>query len=451
MALSGLEIYKLLPKTNCKECGQPTCLAFAMKLAAKQAELSACPHVSDEAKASLEAAGAPPIRLVTVGAGDSKIEVGNEVVMFRHEKTFINQPGIVVKVKDTQAADEVGSTVQSVAGYSVERVGMDLRLNGIAIENASGDAGTFAKCVEFVASKTSLPLVLMSQDPSAIEAALNVAAAGKPLIYAATVENWEGMAAAAKKAGCALAVRDSGGLQGLANLAEQVTKAGVADVVLDADGNGLSNSLANTVQIRRMALRKNFRLLGFPMITFPSRYATTPEEELIAAAQHIVKYSGIVVLDSFDPSMVYPLMTLRQNIYTDPQKPIQVKPDIYTFGEVTDKSPLLITTNFSLTYFTVAGEVEASGVPTWLLIADSEGMSVLTGWAAGKFDAEKIAKTVKTSGIADKIAHRSLVIPGAVAGLSGEIEEELPGWHIKVGPREAVDISAYLKQVWKPD
>ncbi|MBI4319553.1 MAG: acetyl-CoA decarbonylase/synthase complex subunit gamma [Chloroflexi bacterium] len=451
MALSGLEIYKLLPKTNCKECGQPTCLAFAMKLATKAAELSACPYVSEESKMALESAGAPPIRLVAVGAGQKKLEVGNETVMYRHDKTFFHPPGLVIRVKDTQSADEIAATVQTVNDYGVERVGLQLTLNGIAIENTSGSAEAFAKCAELVKSKTDQPMVLISAEPAAIEAALNAAGATRPLVYAATKENWEAMAAAAKKHGCPLAIRDGDGLAGLANLAEQVTKAGVTDVVLDPDGKSLTDSLALMTQVRRMALRKNFRLLGYPMITFPSRGASSPEEEVIAAAQHITKYGGIVVLDNFDPSQIYPLMTLRQNIYTDPQKPIQVKPEIYPFGEPNEKSPLLITTNFSLTYFTVAGEVEASGVPTWLLIADSEGMSVLTAWAAGKFDAEKIAKAVKTSGIADKIGHRKLVLPGYVAGMSGEVEEELPGWKIAVGPREAVDISPYLKTVWKPD
>ncbi|MBI2954005.1 MAG: acetyl-CoA decarbonylase/synthase complex subunit gamma [Chloroflexi bacterium] len=451
MALSGLEIYKLLPKTNCKECGQPTCLAFAMKLAAKGAELSACPHVSEESKAALESAGAPPIRLVAIGSGDQKFEVGNETVMYRHEKTFYHQPGILVRVKDTQAADAVVVTVQQVQNYSVERVGINITLNGIAVENASGNAQTFAKCVELVRSKTDMPLVLMSQDPAAMEAALAAAGDSQPLIYSATAENWEAMAGLAKKFKAPLAVYAADGLGGLANLTDQITKAGVADLVLDPSAANVNSTLASLVQVRRHALRKNFRPLGYPVITFPSRLASTTEEETVIAAQHIARYSGVVVLDNFDPTLIYPLLTLRQNIYTDPQKPIQVKPDIYTFGDPGDKSPLLITTNFSLTYFTVAGEIEASGIPTWLLIADSEGMSVLTAWAAGKFDAEKIAKTVKTSGIADKIGHRKLVLPGFVAGMSGEVEEELPGWKIAVGPREAVDISPYLKGVWSPD
>lgn len=455
MALSGLDIYKHLPKTNCKDCGFPTCLAFAMKLAAKQAELSLCPHVSEEAKQVLDAASAPPIRLIAVGTGDAKIEVGNETVLFRHDKTFFHEPGLFVRVKDNQPEADVAKLVQTVAGYSVERVGMNLRVNGFAVENASGDAQGFAKCVGLVKGKSDLALILMAASPAAMDAALAVAGSDKPLIYAATEDNWEAMVELAKKYQCPLAVRAKGegdpsasseqALSALATLVEQVTKAGVADVVLDPGAKGLRASLEAQTIIRRLAIRKNFRLLGFPTIVFAGEGADSPLEEAVNASQAIAKYAGFIVLDSFDPSLVYPLLTLRQNIYTDPQKPIQVKPDVYAFNEPKDSSPLLITTNFSLTYFTVAGEVEASGVPTWLLIADSEGLSVLTAWAAGKFDAEKIAKTVKGSGVSDKVSHRKLVIPGAISGLSGEIEEELAGWKVVVGPRDAVDISPFLK------
>jgi acetyl-CoA decarbonylase/synthase complex subunit gamma len=447
MGLSGLDIYKLLPKTNCKECGFPTCLAFAMKLAQKGAELSACPYVTEEAKAALAAASAPPIRLVTVGKGERKIEVGNEVVLFRHDKTFYHQPGLVIRVKDNDP--NLGDVAAQVDGYVVERVGMKLTLNGIAVENASGDVATFAKAVETVQAKSTLPLVLISSNAGAMEAALKVAAADKPLVYAATPGNWSAFTELAKTYACPLAIRDSGDLSALATLAENVTKAGVADVVLDPGTRGLADSLATSTQLRRLALKKNFRLLGYPVIAFAGEGASSVEEEAIAAAQHIAKYSGIIVLDHFNPHVIYPLMTLRQNIYTDPQKPIQVSPGLYQVGEPKENSPLLITTNFSLTYFTVSGEVEGSGVPSWLLVADAEGMSVLTAWAAGKFDAEKIAKTVKTSGIEEKISHKKLVIPGYVATLSGETEEELPGWQIMVGPREAVDITPYLKNVWK--
>lgn len=449
MALSGLEIYKLLPRTNCKKCGFPTCLAFAMKLAAKQAELSACPTVSDEAKAALEAASAPPIRLITLAAGDRKIEVGNETVLFRHEKTFYHQPGLIVRIRDTQGAEEIKKAATEAAAYSVERVGIRLGLDGLAIENASGDPAQFASTVAAARSAADMPLILMSDNPAAIKAGLEKAAGTTPLVYAATEANWQEMAAAALAGKAALAVRGSGDLTALAALVEKVKGAGVEDIVLDPGATGLAASLAAQTQLRRLALKQNLRILGYPTIVFAGDGAGSPGDEIVAAAQAIAKYAGLVVLDHADAATVYPLLTLRQNIYTDPQKPIQVSPGLYEINNPKPDSALLVTTNFSLTYFSVAGEVEGSGQPAWLLICDAEGMSVLTSWAAGKFDAERIAKAVKASGVEGKINHKKLVIPGLVATLSGELEEELPGWEIRVGPREAIDIPAYLKNVWK--
>jgi acetyl-CoA decarbonylase/synthase complex subunit gamma len=445
MALSGLEIYKLLPKTNCKECGYPTCLAFAMKLAAKQAELSDCPYVSDEAKEKLAAASAPPIRLVTIGSGEKKVEVGNETVLFRHEKTFFHQPGLFVRLSDTMALPDFEAAVEEIQGYGLERVGIPLWVDGIAIDNASGDAATFAKCVAAARAKTEQPLVLISTDPAAMAAALENTDGASPLIYAATADNWKEMAELAVKHKAPLAIREDGNLGALAELAEQVKGAGLEDIVVDPGVRDPHDTLVALTQLRRLALKSNFRPLGYPIITFPGEGADTPEQEVILAGQHIAKYAGIIVLDHFDAAGMYPLLALRQNIYTDPQKPIQVSPGVYEINNPTADSPLLVTTNFSLTYFSVAGEVEGSGKPTWLLIVDSEGMSVLTGWAAGKFDAEKIAKSVKQFDVASKIHHQKIVIPGLVSGISGELEEELPGWEIMVGPREAIDIAAYLK------
>lgn len=447
MALTGLEIYKLLPKTNCKECGFPTCLAFALKLAAKSAELSACPHVSEQAKAALESASAPPIRLVTIGSDGKKFEIGNEVVLFRHDKTFYHQPGLALRVKDSEPLDRVAAAVAEAASYSVERVGFNLTLDAIAIENASGDPGAFMKCLEVVKANSQLPLVLMSKSPASVEAALAAGAGSRPLIYAADSENWEAMAALAKKFECPLAVKANGSLEELATLTEQLAKAGLQDLVLDPGTRGPAETLAQLTQLRRLAIKQNFRLLGFPIISFPGEGAESLEQEAILAAQHIAKYSGVIVLDHFDPATVYGLLTLRQNIYTDPQKPIQVTPGIYKFNDPEPNSPVLITTNFSLTYFSVAGEVETSGVPTWLLIADAEGLSVLTAWAAGKFSSESIAKFVKSSGINDQVERRVLTLPGMVAVLSGELEEELPDWKITVGPKEAVELQGYLKEL----
>jgi len=447
MAPTGLEIYKLLPQSNCKECGFPTCLAFAMKLAQKGTDLDKCPRVSDEAKAALDAASAPPIKLVTIGAGDRAFSVGNETVMYRHEKTFFHEPGLVIRVKcdDPQIAE----VAARVADYGLERVGMPLSLNGLAVEHSAGDAAAFAAAVAAArAAAPGLPLVLMSSDPAAIDAALAGGVADdKPLVHAATAENWQAMAEVARKHGCPLVIRsEAGDLDGLDALSEQVRGAGVEDLVLDPGTASIGTDLVAFTQLRRLALKKGARSLGYPIIAVAT--APTWQAEVARAAQAVDKYAGVVVLDHFEPGVLYSLLTLRQNIYTDPQKPIQMEPKLYEIGAVSADSPVLITTNFSLTYFSVAGEVEGAGIPTWLLVADSDGQSVLTGWAAGKFDAEKIAKTVKESGIENKVGHKKLVIPGHVATLSGEVEEELPGWQIMVGPRDAVDIPTYLKTMW---
>jgi acetyl-CoA decarbonylase/synthase, CODH/ACS complex subunit gamma len=447
MAMSGLEIYKLLPKTNCKECGFPTCLAFAMKLAAKQVELDACPYVSADAKEALSSASAPPIRLVKLGTGEREFQVGNETVMFRHEKTFFNKPGLALRIRDTEATEAIASAVEAVRAYSVERVGITMTFNAIAIENASGNSGTFVDVVKAIRAKTELPFVLISNSADALKAALSAEGGHRPLLYAATASNWEAMAAVAKDAGVPLAIRSRDGLDELADLAKKAADAGVADLVLDPGSRDLAGSLAQVTQIRRLALKKNFRPLGYPIITFPGEVADTEEGEIVAATQYVAKYAGVIVMDHFDPAVAYPLLTLRLNIYTDPQKPISVDPGIYEFNNPTADSPLLTTTNFSLTYFSVAGELDSSGIPAWLLICDAEGLSVLTAWAAGKFDAETIAKATKTFNVAEKLSHKRITLPGHVAVLSGELEEELPGWEIRVGPREAVDIPAYLRAI----
>ncbi len=453
MALSGLQIYKLLPgglkpphpKANCKECGYPTCLAFAMKLAAKQAELSACKYVTDEARRELESASAPPIRLITLSADGNKMEVGNETVLFRHEKTFYHPTGLFVRVRDTQPRAEIEAFVRQVETFSVDYVGIALRLNGFAVEAASGNANTFADCVATVATMSKLPLILMAKDASVLAAGAKRTTGRTSLLYAAEASNWQAMAAVAKEQKCPLVVRHDDDLGALAALAEQVKGAGIEDIVLDPGARGARASLHALTHIRRLALKKNFRPLGYPVIAFPGEGTSDPELESLLAGQQIAKYAGIVVLDHFRPATAYALLVLRQNLFTDPQKPIQVEPGIYPLNNPQPDSPVLVTTNFSITYFSVANELESAGYPAWLLVADAEGMSVLTAWAAGKFDADKIVKTVRGTGIADKVNRRVVIIPGHVAVLLGELEEELPDWRVLVGPREAVDIGAFLK------
>ena len=365
-------------------------------------------------------------------------------MLFRHEKTFVHETALLVRVQDDAA--DLAERAKAASEYAVERVGMTLALNGLLIEAHAGDAATFVKAVETVhAACPGTPLVLSSDDPAAIEGALAIVGAEKPLIHAATAANWQAMADLAKKAECPLAIR-ADSLDGLAELSAQVSGAGVVDIVVDPATQNLRDGLAMGTLLRRLALKKNMRSLGFPVMAYVGR--DDLYDEAAQASSAICKYAGLVVLDHVDPALFYPLIALRQNIYTDPQKPIQVEPKLYQVGTPGPDSPLLMTTNFSLTYFSVSGEVEGSGKPCWLLVADADGQSVLTAWAAGKFDALKIAKTVKDSGIESKLSHKKLVIPGHVASLSGECEEELPGWQIMVGPREAADIPSYLKTAW---
>jgi acetyl-CoA decarbonylase/synthase complex subunit gamma len=448
MSLTGLEIYKMLPQTNCKDCGYPTCLAFAMKLAAKQAELKDCPHVSEEAAAKLAAAAAPPIRLIEFDGGNGRVKVGNETVLFRHEKTFYHKPGLFLRLKVTDGPEAIVEKVQQASAFMADYVGIELPLDGFALDGENADPEAMASVVSAIKEQSKRPLILMTEDPATAKSGLAAAGDTRPLVYAATPENWQPMSDIAKEAGTPL-VASAPDLDSLAELTQSLLDAGQTDLVLDPQVHGYLERLEKLTAVRRLALRGPFKPLGFPVITFPGMDDTV--DPTMAAAQDIAKYAGIVVLDEFDPASLYPLLVLRENIYTDPQKPIQVQPGLYEINGPSSDSPLLVTTNFSITYFSVANEVEGSGWPAWLLVVDAEGQSVLTAWAAGKFDAETIAKAVKSFGVEDKAGLKKVILPGHVAVLSGELEEELPDWEIMVGPREAVDIAGYLKAMWPSD
>ena len=444
MALSGIEIYKLLPKTNCKDCGFPTCMAFALKLAAKQVELSACPHVSEEAQAQLAASSEPPVRLITLKADGNELSVGNEVVLFRHEKTFYNKPGFFFRVKDSEDEAEIKTRVKEIDSYSVNYVGIDLFVDGFAVQATSGDSAAFAKCIQAVRALSKKPLILISDSPDVLKAGLEALEDESPLLCCADPDNWEAMSELAAEKKTSLAVT-ADTLEALADLTQKIKDNGVADLVLAPSGRDFSTSLLQNTIARRLALGKNFRPFGFPILAFPGD-TDDPDLEVPLAAQAVAKYAGFIVMDHFSPETIYSLLVLRENIFTDPQKPIQVQPGLYEINSPTADSPLMVTTNFSITYFSVANELESSGMPAWLLVADAEGMSVLTAWAAGNFDAERIAKDVKQFNVEEKVGKKQIVLPGHVAVISGELEEELPGWEIKVGPREAVDLPSYLKQ-----
>jgi acetyl-CoA decarbonylase/synthase complex subunit gamma len=441
MAMTGVQIFKLLPKTNCKKCGHPTCLAFAMKLAQRAASIEDCPDISDEAKETLGAASAPPIRPIQIGLGDSASKLGEETVLFRHEKKFVHPCAFALEIKDTDADAE--AKIAEVVGSEIERVGQKVKVNLIYISNDSGDAGKLEDLAKLVAANApDTGVVIATSNADAGSAALKHFENKKPVLCCATAENFEDMANAAKHGGASLVV-SAPGVEAASVLTEKVKEAGVEDIIIDTQAKTAKEIIEHNTLVRRAALKKSFKPLGYPTITFVQREDNMLETLVTNVA--IAKYSGIVVLSSIEKWKNLALFTLRQNIYTDPQVPMQVKQGIYKIGEPDANAPLMITTNFSLTYFIVSGEIENSKVNARLAVMDCEGLSVLTAWAAGKFTASKIAAFILESNVGDEITNKELILPGHVAILSGALEDKLEGWKITVGPREANALPAYLK------
>jgi len=446
MALTGIEIFKMLPKTNCKECGFPTCLAFAMGLATAKAELDKCPYVSEEVRDKLAEASAPPIRPVKIGMKEGVKTIGGETVMFRHEKTFFN-PTLIAGLITTAMTDaEVDAKIAQFNKLKYERVGLTLRPELLAILDANGDAAKFGALAKKVMDGSDGGLILCSENPDVVKAGAEAAKERKPLIGIATPANADAMGALAKELGLPL-IAKAKGYDDLAALTTKLTGMGLKDLVIDAGSRGLREAFQDQVVIRRAALGPKFRPFGFPTITCPAQMTEDPVMEKLYAAVFIAKYGGIVVVNDLSADGIFPLLLQRLNIYTDPQKPMMITPGIYEMGTPGPDSPVAVTTNFALTYFIVSGEIEGSKISTWLLIQDTEGLSVMTSWAAGKFSGDSVAHLVKKCGIADKVKTRTLIIPGYAAGISGDLEEELPDWKVSIGPREASHIPAFLKNL----
>ena len=448
MTLTGIEIFKLLPKTNCGDCGVPTCLAFAMTLAAGKADLSKCPHLSEEAKAKLAEASAPPILPVTIGAGDTALKIGGETVMFRHEKRFENAPGIAILISDKMSDSEVDARLKRVNDLVYERVGMTLRAKLVAIKSETGDAARFAALAGKVKTGSDANIILMSEKVDILAAGAKACADRKPLLYAATKDNLDAIAALAKETACPIAVKATN-IEEIAALTEKLTAAGIKNIVLDTGSRGVRKALEDQIILRSAALNKKYRPLGYPTIVFPCEMTDNPMKEALIAAMFIAKYAGIIVLSDFQGESLFPLLVTRLNIYTDPQRPMTTKQGIYEINNPDENSPLMVTSNFSLTYSIVSGEIENSKVPSYLFVKDTEGLSVVTSWAAGKFSADSIGQAILKSGITDKIKHRKLIIPGYIAAERDALEEEMPGWEIQVAPKDAADITPFLK-AWKP-
>ncbi len=446
MGLTGIQIFKMLPKTNCGECGVPTCLAFAMNLASGKAELDACPYVSEEAREKLDEASAPPIRPVAIGAGTRAFKIGGETVMFRHEKTFFNPMGLAVLVPSDMDPAALDEKLKEWNALQYERVGLNLRPELIALKDVNGDSGAFGAAAEKIAKESEFGLVLMTENMDVMKAGVEASAFKKPLLYAATADNADDMGALAKKSGLPLAIK-ADDVDGLIALSDKLTGMGLKDLVLDSGAREIKQLFQDQIAMRRAALKSGNRSLGFPTITFPCEMASNIDTETLIASMLIAKYAGIGVLSDFKGESLFPLLLERLNIYTDPQRPMTVTEGIYEIGTPDENSPVLITTNFSLTYFIVSGEIEGSRVSSWLLVKDTEGLSVMTAWAAGKFAGDEVGMFIKKCGIADKISHKKVIIPGYSASISGEMEEELPDWEIMIGPRDAALIPKFLKDM----
>jgi len=453
MALSGLQIQKLLPGTNCKECGSSTCMAFAMKLAAKKAMLCECPYASDEAKQTLGAASEPPVKGVKIGA-EIVSPIGEETVMYRHEKTFVNKPVIAVNLDEGTDL----SLAEKIRAYRPVRVGEELYVGAIAVtQKNDSEPAAFADYCAKVYEKTKLPLIIRANNIASLDKASSATVGSHSILCINTAPNaphsspltphylnTDEAVNMAKRDNQVLAIT-APDLDGIFGLATMIKGNGFNDLVIEFQTHSLSETFQTNSIARKAALKNNVKALGYASLRFIN--TGNAMDDTIAAVTEINKFGGIIVLPSFDPAQLITLLALRQNIYTDPQKPIQVEPKLYAIGEPDKKSPVFVTTNFSLTYFLVSGEIENAGISAWLIIPECEGFSVLTAWAAGKFSGASIGKFIKELELEKQVDTRTIVIPGYVAQISGELEENLPGFKVLVGPAEAADLEGFIKNV----
>jgi acetyl-CoA decarbonylase/synthase complex subunit gamma len=440
--LSGLQVFKLLPKTNCKDCDYPTCMAFALQLAAGKAAVSACPHLAADVRATLADAATAPVRRVEIGPAAGRTIVGEETVLYRHDKRFEHAPALAVLVDDSLNEQGFDGLLEEFRHQRFERVGEILRPRLLAV--ASADRDRLKSRVRKAAEHTGAGIVIVSDDPEALLAAGEPIKESRPLLCGAGPVTFERVAEVARTLDVPFVLRGQN-LEELAGLGRRALDAGFEQVVLEPVVETAGDALQAHVFVRRAAVRDKIKALGFPTIAFPCRLTDDPLLQTVLASALVAKYAGIVVVNTIDPAHNLPLLALVQGLFTDPQKPMMVDAGIYPIGGPGPESPVLLTTNFSLTYYTVVGEAENSKVPVWLLVMDVEGQSVLTAWAAGKFVADAIAPFVKKSGIEDKVAHRRLIIPGCVAAIRAELEAELGDWEVFVGVREAADIPRYLR------
>lgn len=448
MALKGAEIMKRLPKTNCKECGYATCFAFAMKLATGGAKLEDCPYLPPGVKAELEAAMAPPIKLVTIGVGENALVIGEEEVMFRHEKTFFHEPGIAILISDKESDSDIEKKIKAIKELHFERIGKELKINLLALSFESGDKTKFETLVKKTYETTDIALILVCNNIDVLFSAATLCADRKPLVYPITKENIDLAIPKLKELRTPAGVKGES-IEEIVSLTSTLKEAGLEEIILDPGSKNVREGIRDQTLIRRAALKKGFRPLGYPTITFPCFMYQDKFKEALAAAAFITKYAGIIVISQADKHFLFPLLVHRFNIYSDPRRPMTVEEKVYEISEPNEYSPILISTNYALDFFIVSGAIEEANIPAYLCIKDTGGIGVMAAWTSGKFNGEAIADFFKKYGIENKVKHRKLIIPGVAKKLKEELEEELPDWEIIFGPIEGSDIPKFLSEGWK--
>jgi len=463
--LSPIEVYKLLPRTNCKECKEPNCMSFAAKLVARAALLQECPAILEEKYQpqfeELWKLLKPAVRSVEIGVGDSKVTVGGEYILYRHEFTYFHPTAIAIDVTDEMEEGELTERVKKAAAFSYDYIGQKLHLNMAAVRSTSNDSRKFEAAVRKTAETTDLPVVLCSSNSSVMEQGLAAVGDRRPLIYAATKDNWKEMADLALMYKCSLVASAPNDIPLLRSLAATLVKYGVEDLVLDpgtSADEGFTETLNNFTMLRISSIKEGDETLGFPLLGAPivawARKEVDPSlnawKESYLASALTVRYADLLIMHSLDGWALLPSVFLRQNIYTDPRKPVSVEPGLRTFGQPNELSPMMFTSNFALTYYTVASDIEAAKTDSYLLVVDSEGISVESAIAGRKLTAETVAEAVKNFKVGDKVKHRLLIIPGRAARISGEIED-LTGWRVLVGPIDSSGIAKFLETKWKEE
>jgi acetyl-CoA decarbonylase/synthase complex subunit gamma len=461
---SPIEVYRLLPRTNCAECGEPNCMAFATRLVNRETALEACPPLFlpeyAEERAGLDALLAPPVRTVRIGEGERALQVGGKYVVQRHEFTYHHPTACAIAIDDGVSPDVLRRRVRTAAGFSYNYIGRDLKLDAIAVRSVTGDPERFRAALETVSSETDLPLFLCSPDPDVLRAGLESIGHQRPLLHAADRSNWREMAALALEWHCPLAVSAPDDIAGLRSLTKTLRAWGLDDLVLDPGtfpGPGLPRTLRNFARCRYAAIRGGDDLLGYPLLGAPIAAFAGEEldplrcafDEAITASVLLSRYADLLVLEGIEGWSVLPTLLWRFNLYTDPRKPVSVEPGLREFGRPDRTSPVLITANYALTYFTVESDLKSTNLSCYLVVADTGGLSVESAVAGRYFSAAGIAEALASSGVERLVDHRVLIIPGLAARLSGEAAEA-SGWRVLVGPKDSSGLGQFLKERWPP-